>query len=56
MEVQLVEIAHRGERGDGHQAPVALAQFGALPHLVEQHLVGVVHQAGREIAIRGTHL
>ena len=40
------------QRRDGDEAAVAFGEFGALPHLVEEHLVGVVHEAGGEVAER----
>src|SRR4051812_14600487 len=52
VEVQLLDIAAGDEGSDGGQAPVALGEPGAFPDLVEEDLVGVVDEPGREISER----
>src|SRR3954470_22221160 len=48
MEHELVGVAERGERGDGHETALLGRQFGALPHLTEQHVVGEANEGGGE--------
>lgn len=52
VEGQLFDGAAGDPGGDGGEAPVALGQLGALPDLVEEDLVGVVDEPGREVAER----
>ena len=52
VEVELVYVAAGDEGGDGGEAPVALGQLRAFPDLVEEDLVGVVDEPGREVSER----
>src|SRR5262249_36054892 len=39
MALELLRPVHRGQRGDGDQAAVALREAGPLPHVAEQDLL-----------------
>src|SRR5579883_2085948 len=63
MCAQLIGAVERGQHGDRHQAAVALRQFGPLPDVAEDDIVGQFDELGghlgevseRARALRRTH-
>jgi hypothetical protein len=52
VEVQLFGVTAGEKCGDADRAAVALGELRPLPHLVEQHRVGVVGEPGCEVPAR----
>ena len=50
VEHELIGVAERGEGGDGDQAAFLGGQFGTVPHLAEQDVVGEPDEGGGEVA------
>src|SRR5687767_9683992 len=48
VEIELVVVTHRGERGDGDQAPIAQREIESAPQVVENHVVGELHELRRD--------
>ena len=40
VHIELVVVAHRGERGDGDQAAIAHTEIGPPPQIIEDYVVG----------------
>ena len=50
IQIELVVVAHRGERGDGDQAAIPHTEIGPPPQVVEHDVVGELRELRRDRA------
>jgi len=46
VDIELIVVAHPGERGDGDQAPIARTEVGPPPEVVEDYVVRELRNFG----------
>ena len=48
IHIELVVVARRGERGDGHEAAISDTELGLPPQSLEDHVVGQLDELRRD--------